>query len=43
MDFEQLSKGFVYHFIGGQIHKKPTGHILNIQQVEGEPLRQYVT
>ena len=43
MDFEQLSKGFVYHFIGGQIHKKPTSHILNIQQVEGEPLRQYVT
>ena len=42
-DFEQLSKGFVCHFIGGQIHKKPTSHILNIQQVEGEPLRQYVT
>ena len=42
-DFEQLSKGFVRHFIGGQRHKKPTGHLLKIQQVEGESLRQYVT
>jgi len=41
--FEQLSKGFVRHFIGGQRHKKPTGHLLNIQQVKGESLRQYVT
>ena len=38
-DFEQLSKGFVHHFIRGQRHKKPTGHLLNIQQVEGESLR----
>ena len=29
-DFEQLSKGFVRHFIGGQKHRKPTGHLLNI-------------
>ena len=29
-DFEQLNKGFVHHFIGGQKHKKPTGHLLNI-------------
>ena len=43
VDFEQLSKGFVRHFIGGQRHKKSTGHLLNIQQVEGELLRQYVT
>ena len=43
VDFEQLSKGFVRHFIGGQRHKKSTGHLLNIQQVEGESLRQYVT
>ena len=41
--FEQLSKGFVRHFIGGQRQKKPTSHLLNIQQVEGESLRQYVT
>ena len=30
-DFEQLSKGFVRHFIEGQRHKKPTGHLLNLQ------------
>ena len=42
-NFEQLSKGFVRHFIGGQRHKKPTGNLLNIHQVEGESLRQYVT
>ena len=42
-DFEQLSKGFVHHFIGGQRHKKPTGNLLNIQQAKGESLRQYVT
>ena len=42
-DFEQLNKGFVHNFIGGQRHKKPTGHLLNIQQAEGESLRQYVT
>ena len=40
VDFEQLSKGFVRHFIGGQRHKKPTSHLLNIQQAEGESLRQ---
>ena len=42
-NFEQLSKCFVHHFIGGQRHKKSTGHLLNIQQAEGESLRQYVT
>ena len=41
--FEQLSKGFVRHFIGGQRHKKPTSHLLNIQQEKGESLRQYIT
>ena len=30
-DFEQLSKGFVRHFIEGQRHKKPTGHLFNLQ------------
>ena len=40
--FEQLSESFVYHFIGGQCHKKPTGHPLNIRPVEGESLRQYI-
>ena len=39
VDFKQLSKSFVRHFIGGQRHKKPIGHLLNIQQVEGESLR----
>ena len=38
VDFEQLSKGFVRHFIKGQRHKKPTD-LLNIQQPEGESLR----
>ena len=42
-NFEQFSKGFVRHFIGGQRHKKPIDHLLNIQKVEGESLRQYVT
>ena len=42
-DFEQLSKGFVRHFIRGPRHKKPIGHLLNIQQAEEESLRQYVT
>ena len=42
-NFEQLSKGFVRHFIGGQRHKKPTRHLLNIRQTKGESLRQYVT
>ena len=42
-NFKQLNKGFVRHFIRDQRHKKPTGHLLNIQHVEGEPLRQYVT
>ena len=31
------------HFIGRQRHKNPTGHLLNIQQADGESLRQYVT
>ena len=43
-NFEQISKGFVRHFIGGgQRHKKPTDHLFNIQQAEGESLRLYVT
>ena len=42
-DFEQLSKGFIRHFIRGQRHKKLTGHLLNIQQAEGESLKQYVS
>ena len=42
-NFEQLSKAFICHFIGGQRHKKPTGNLLNIHQAEGESLRQYVT
>ena len=42
-NFEHLNKAFVRHFIGGQRHKKSTGHLLNIRQVEGESLRQYET
>ena len=42
-DFEQLSKGFVRHFIGGQRHRKSMGHLLSIKQEEGESLRLYVT
>ena len=42
-NFEQFNKGFVCHFIRGKTHKKPIGHLLNIQQAEGESLRQYVT
>ena len=42
-NFEQFSKAFVHHFIGGQRHKKPIGNLLNIHQAKGESLRQYVT
>ena len=42
-NFDKLSKGFVRHFIGGQQHKKPTRHLLNIRQIEGESLSQYMT
>ena len=42
-NFDKLSKGFVRHFIGEQQHKKPTRHLLNIRQVEGESLSQYMT
>ena len=38
--FEQFSKGFVRHIIGGQRHKKQTDHLLNIQQAEGKSLRE---
>ena len=30
VDFKQLSKSFVRHFIGGQRHRKPNSHLLNI-------------
>ena len=30
-NFDQLSKGFVRHFIGRQRHKKPTGYLLIIR------------
>ena len=42
-NFKQLSRSFVHHFIGVQQHKKPTRHLLNIQQRTEESLRQYVT
>ena len=33
VDLEQLSKGFVHHFIGGQRHKKLTGHLFNKRRI----------
>ena len=41
-NFEQLSDLFVWHFIGGQRHKRPTSYLLTIRQQEGESLRDYV-
>ena len=41
-NFKQLSKVLFVISLGGK-DKKPTGHLLNIQQAEGESLRQYIT
>ena len=41
-NFEQLSDSFVFHFIGGQRHKRPTCYLLIVRQDEGESLRDYV-
>ncbi len=41
--FIQLSKHFVNHFIGGQRHGRPTTHLLNVKQKDGESLRSYLT
>uniref|UniRef100_A0A2N9GBC9 Integrase catalytic domain-containing protein n=1 Tax=Fagus sylvatica TaxID=28930 RepID=A0A2N9GBC9_FAGSY len=41
--FAQLSHLFFNHFIGGQRYGRPTTHLLNIKQKEGETLRSYVT
>ena len=41
-NFKQLSKVLFVISLGGK-DKKPTGHLLNIQQAEGESLKQYVT
>ena len=38
-----IQQGFCLSFHQGERHKKPIGHLLNIQQAEGESLRQYVT
>ena len=31
-NFKQLSYSFVYHFIGGQRHKRPTLYLLTVKQ-----------
>uniref|UniRef100_A0A2N9FAL0 Retrotransposon gag domain-containing protein n=1 Tax=Fagus sylvatica TaxID=28930 RepID=A0A2N9FAL0_FAGSY len=36
-------KHFVNHFIGGQRHGRPTTHMLNVKQKDGESLRSYLT
>ena len=41
-NFKQLSKVLFVISLGVK-DKKPTGHLLNIQQAEGESLKQYVT
>ena len=33
-NFEQLSDSFVFHFIGGQRHKRPTCYLLTVRQQE---------
>ncbi|XP_030934833.1 uncharacterized protein LOC115960198 [Quercus lobata] len=40
--FEQLSNAFLRHFVGGQLPKRPTDHLLTIRQGEKETLRSYV-
>ncbi|XP_050249357.1 uncharacterized protein LOC126696709 [Quercus robur] len=42
VNFEQLSDSFVWHFIGGQRHKRPISYLLTIRQQEKESLRDYV-
>jgi ribonuclease HI len=41
--FAQLSHSFFNHFIGGQRCGRPTTHLLNVRQREGETLRSYLT
>uniref|UniRef100_A0A2N9FDC4 Uncharacterized protein n=1 Tax=Fagus sylvatica TaxID=28930 RepID=A0A2N9FDC4_FAGSY len=41
--FAQLSRSFFNHFIGGQRCGRPTTHLLNVRQREGETLRSYLT
>ena len=41
-NFEQLSRAFLHHFIGGQRPKRPIDYLLTIKQGEKETLRLYV-
>uniref|UniRef100_A0A2N9G172 Integrase catalytic domain-containing protein n=1 Tax=Fagus sylvatica TaxID=28930 RepID=A0A2N9G172_FAGSY len=41
--FAQLSHSFFNHFISGQRYGRPTTHLLNVKQKEGETLRSYLT
>ncbi|XP_023921461.1 uncharacterized protein LOC112032927 [Quercus suber] len=42
-NFEQLSRSFVCHFVGGQRPKRIANHLLTIKQGKKETLRSYVT
>ncbi|XP_059669890.1 uncharacterized protein LOC132315551 [Cornus florida] len=41
--FEELSKGFVGHFIAGQRHRRPATYLLTVKQQKGESLRDYIS
>ncbi|XP_059664019.1 uncharacterized protein LOC132309752 [Cornus florida] len=41
--FEELSKGFVGHFIAGQRHRRPANYLLTVKQQKGESLRDYIS
>ena len=41
--FNELSKMFVNNFIGWQRHKRSSSSLLNIEQVENESLRSFIT
>ena len=41
--FAQLSHLFFNHFIGGKWCGRPTTHLLNVKQKEGETLRSHLT
>ena len=41
--FEELSRSFVSHFIGGRRHQKPPTHLLSVKQDNNESLRAYLT
>ncbi|XP_058084622.1 uncharacterized protein LOC131232418 [Magnolia sinica] len=40
--FVQLRKAFITNFIGGKENLKPSSHLLNVVQKEGELLKDYI-